>query len=80
VVTVKECFKKKQKELLSSSVTLYITSFGITMGPNSYIGSDRMLRTVADLWELHRSKIDKAKVVMYIGPWNIIMCRYYTRL
>ena len=62
-VKVKECFKKKQKELLSSMVTLHIPSFGITVGPKSYIGSDRMLRTVADLWELPRIKTDKAKVV-----------------
>ena len=60
---MKECFNKKQKEVLSSSVTLHIPSFGITVGPNSYIGSDRMLRTVADLWELPRIKTDKAKVV-----------------
>ena len=60
---MRECFNKKQKEVLSSSVTLHIPSFGITVGPNSYIGSDRMLRTVADLWELPRIKTDKAKVV-----------------
>ena len=60
---MKECFKKKRKELLSPSVTLYIPSFGITIGSTSYIGSDRMLRTIADLWELERTKTDK-KVVM----------------
>lgn len=61
-VKVKECFKKKRKELLSPLVTLHIPSFGITVGSKSYIGSDRMLRTVADLWELPRINTDKAKV------------------
>ena len=63
---MKECFKDKQKELLSPLVTLHIPSFGITVGPNSYIGSDRMLQTVADLWELPRTSTDKAKVALCI--------------
>ena len=63
---VKECFKKKQKELLSPLMTLYIPSFGITVGPNSYIGSDRMLQTIADLWELPRNNAEKAKVILCI--------------
>ena len=64
---VKECFKKKQKELLSPLMTLHIPSFGITVGPNSYIGSDRMLQTIADLWELPRNNAEKAKVIcLYI--------------
>ena len=74
---VKECFKKKQKELLSSLMTLHIPSFGITVGPNSYIGSDRMLQTIADLWELPRNNAEKTKVICLcirtLGPYLVII-------
>jgi len=63
-VAVKESFMKKETDLRSHGVTLYIPSFGITVCSNSYIGSDRMLQTVADLWELHRSSPDKEKVLL----------------
>ena len=55
---------KKETDLRSHGVTLYIPSFGITMSSNSYIGSDRLLQTVADLWELHRNSTDKEKVLL----------------
>ena len=45
-------------------MTLYITSFDSTVGPNSYIGSDRMLQTIADLWELPRNNAEKVKVIL----------------
>ena len=72
-VKVKECIKKKHKELLSPLITLHIPSFGITICPKSYIGSDRMLRTVADLWELPRINTDKAKVITYNDAYIIIL-------
>lgn len=71
---------KKETDLRSKGVTLYIPSFGITMSANSYIGSDRMLQTVADLWELHRNSTDREKVLYDSSRTFVVMRLSHGRL